>query len=292
MTAGDVYRALWRHKLLIGVLTTAFVAATWYVTSQQTRTYEASTLVRAQVRGPAAGNASAALQASQDLARTYAKMILSGALTDDVQRLVAACAEKRSSVSPTSARVESPKGAGKAGAPSCGWLGSKRSGRVLPRNISEVTLSAEPVQELPLLTLTARSKRPSSALIVADAAAPALREFIRMTAPLSERVVTVKAATESSPVSRHLALNIAIALMLGLIFNGALALLIEFFRDRLPEPDQIEQALGYPVLATIPVLRLHRMDTAAQEGTRPVAIRQSVDGEGARRAAGWSAESE
>lgn len=279
MTAGDVYRALWRYRLFIAVLTAAFVGATWYATSLQTQTYEASTLVRAQERGPAAGNASAALQASQDLARTYAKMIRSGALTDDVQQLVAACAKKRSSVT-------SPKNARKAGAPSCGWLGSKRSRRVVPRDVSEVTLSAEPVQDLPLLTLTARSKKSTSALIVADAAAPALREFIRTTAPLSERVVTVKAATESTPVSRHLGLNIAIALMLGLIFNGALALLIEFFRDRLPEPDQLEQALGYPVLATIPALRLHRMEAPGQEETQPVAIRQSVDGESTPRAAG------
>jgi capsular polysaccharide biosynthesis protein len=277
VTAGDVYRALWRHKLVIAVLTAVCVGATWYVTSLQTQTYEASTLVRALERGPAAGNASAALQASQDLARTYAKMIRSGALTDDVQRLVAACAKKHSSVT-------SPKNARQAAAPSCGWLGSKRSRRVVPRDVSEVTLSAEPVQDLPLLTLTARSKTPTSALIVADAAAPALRELIRTTAPLSERVVTVKAATESTPVSRHLGLNIAIALVLGLIFNGALALLIELFRDRLPEPDQLEQALGYPVLATIPALRLRRME--AQEGTRPVPIHQPVDGESTPRAAG------
>jgi capsular polysaccharide biosynthesis protein len=281
VTAGDVYRALWRHKLFIAVLTAVCVGATWYVTSLQTRTYEASTLVRAQERGPAAGNASAALQASQDLAQTYAKMIRSGALTDDVQRLVAACAKRsRSSVQESQATRT-------GGAVSCGWLGRKRGRQVVLRDISKVKLSAEPVQDLPLLTLTARGKRPISALIVADAAAPALREFIRSTAPVSERVVTVKAATESSPVSRHLGLNIALALVLGLIFNGALALLIEFFRDRLPETDQLEQEFGYPVLATIPALQLHPLEARPQEATQPVAIRRSADGESTQRAAGW-----
>jgi uncharacterized protein involved in exopolysaccharide biosynthesis len=48
LTAGDVYRALWRHKVFIAVLTAAFVTATWYATKQQTQTYEASALVRAQ----------------------------------------------------------------------------------------------------------------------------------------------------------------------------------------------------------------------------------------------------
>jgi capsular polysaccharide biosynthesis protein len=280
VTAGDVYRALWRHKLLIAVLTAVCVGATGYLTSLQTQTYEASTLVRAQERGVAAGNASAALQASQDLAQTYAKMISSGALTDDVQRLVAACV-KRSRPS-----LQEPSGTRTPGAVSCGWLGRKRARQVVLRDISKVKLSAEPVQDLPLLTLTARSKKPTSALIVADAAAPALRELIRSTAPASERVVTVKAATESSPVSRHLGLNIAIALMLGLIFNGALALVIELFRDRLPEPDQLEQALGYPVLATIPVLRLHRLEVPPHEATQPVAIPRSADSEGTQ-AASW-----
>jgi capsular polysaccharide biosynthesis protein len=281
VTAGDVYRALWRHKLLIALLTAVCVGATWYVTSRQTRTYEASTLVRAQERGPAAGNASAALQASQDLAQTYAKMIRSGALTDDVRRLVAACATGSRSGAQESQGDRTP------GAVSCAWLDRKRARHVVLRDISKVKLSAEPVQDLPLLTLKARGKKPTSALIVADAAAPALREFIRSTAPVSERVVTVKAATESSPVSRHLALNIAVALMLGLIFNGALALLLELFRDRLPEADQLEETLGYPVLATIPPLRLHRLDTPAREATQPVAIRRSADGESTQRATGW-----
>ncbi len=103
---------------------------------------------------------------------------------------------------------------------------------------------------------------------------------MRKTAPRSERIVTVKAATTSSRVSRHLPLNVAIALVLGLIFSGALALLIELFRDRLPEADELEQTLGHPVLATIPNLRLHRMAPPARDGTGPaVAVGQSVDGE-------------
>ena len=98
--------------------------------------------------------------------------------------------------------------------------------------------------------------------------------------------MTVKAATTSSRVSRHLPLNVAIALVLGLIFSGALALLIELFRDRLPEADELEQTLGHPVLATIPNLRLHRMAPPERDGTGPtVAMGQSVDGESA--SAGW-----
>ena len=52
LTAGDVYRALWRHKVFIAALTALFVAAALYATSRQARSYETSSLVRVQERGP------------------------------------------------------------------------------------------------------------------------------------------------------------------------------------------------------------------------------------------------
>jgi capsular polysaccharide biosynthesis protein len=286
VTAGDVYRALWRHKWFILILTAVCVGAAWYATVRQTQTYEASSLVRVQERGRSAGDAAAALQASQDLARTYANMVGSGALAGEVRTLVAKCAQsKGSSAKSSSRRSASPrsasvKNAGTAGSASCAWLVGKRRAGLAPVTISKVELSAAEVQDLDLLSITARSTVPRRALLAAAAAPDALRGFILKTAPPSERIVTVKAATTSSRVSRHLPLNVAIALVLGLIFSGALALLIELFRDRLPEADELEQTLGHPVLATIPSLRLHRMAPPGRDGTGPaVAMGQSVDGE-------------
>ena len=132
-------------------------------------------------------------------------------------------------------------------------------------------LTADNVQDLDLLSIMARSESPRDALVAAAAAPDALRRFIRRTAPPSERVVTVKAPTSSSLVSRHLALNVTIALMLGLIFSSALALLLELFRDRLPEADEVEVAVGHPVLATIPTLRLRQRPTPPQAGVGVVA---------------------
>lgn len=272
VTAGEVYRALWRYKWFILVLTAACVGAAWFTTSRQTKTYEASTLVRAQERGNSAGDAAAALQASQVLAETYAKMIGSGALAGEVRTLAATCAKSNGSAAvPARPRT-------------CAWLAGKRRGRLEPRTISRVKLSANHLQDLDLLSITARSANPRNALLAAAAAPDALRRFIRKTAPPSERIVTVKAATASSPVSRHLALNATIALMLGLIFSGAFALLIELFRDRLPEADELEQALGHPVLATIPTLRLHRIAGPPRAGRGPAVMTgESVDGEDASR---------
>jgi len=287
VTAGDVYRALWRHKWFILILTAVCVGAAWYATVRQTQTYEASSLVRVQERGRSAGDAAAALQASQDLARTYAKMVGSGALAAEVRTLVATCAQSKRSSAKTSStqrsaspRSASVKNVGTAGSASCAWLVGKRRAGLSPATISKVKLSAAEVEDLDLLSITARSTIPRRALLAAAAAPDALRGFILKTAPPSERIVTVKAATTSSRVSRHLPLNVAIGLVLGLIFSGALALLIELFRDRLPEADELEQTLGHPVLATIPSLRLHRMAPPGRDGTGPaVAMGQSVDGE-------------
>ena len=78
LTAGDVYRALWRHKFLILALTAACVGATWWATAREARTYKASTLVRIQQRGET--DSFASLDASVAIAQTYAEIINSGTL--------------------------------------------------------------------------------------------------------------------------------------------------------------------------------------------------------------------
>jgi capsular polysaccharide biosynthesis protein len=311
LTAADVYRALWRHKFFIVVLTAVFVAAAWYATSRQAQRYEASTLARVQERGDT-GNAS--LVAAQTLAQTYAEIIGSGALKGDIQTFVAGCVSGKPSslkgflppVAPRRARTSSLKGSLPLTTPSvrraaatrrfrksytraCRSIGVAARGRVAPRKVSEVRLSGSPVQGVDLLSIAARSKGPANATIAANAAPWALRAFIRRTGSGTEKVVLVKAATKpTSPVSRQLPLKIAIAVMFGLIFNGALALLLELFRDRLPEPDELGQTLGRPVLATIPTLRLHQASrfAAARHEPSSVSMEQSRDGEGSIRTTG------
>jgi capsular polysaccharide biosynthesis protein len=277
VTAGDVYRALWRHKFFIAALTAIFVGATWYVTSQETRTYEASTLARVQERPPSSDPTATAL-----LAQTYAELISSGALNDEIRALLARCSRVNSTPS-RSARAATRR--------MCNSLGTS-GGRVALRRVSEVELSGSPVEDLDLLSITARSRNPTSAMVVANATPHALRTFIRSTGAPSEQIVIAKAATTpSSPVSRQLPLKLAIALMLGLIFNGALALLLELFRDRLPESDELGQAVGHPVLATIPTLRLHPVGAVEASREEPESVPRAqrfLDGEGSSRARGPS----
>lgn len=223
MTAGDVYRALWRHKLFILLLTAACVAGAWYATSRQERIYQASTLVRVEQRATSAGDRLNALEASERLAQTYVEIVQSGAL----KGRIAADATKGKNVSVADA--------------------------------SDVSLSAKPVEGVALLWISARSADPTTAAVAANAAPPVLREFARASTTF-ERIVAVKPATKpSSPVEPNTSLNLSLAFLFALVFNSALVLSFEVLRDRLPASEELGQELGHPVLATIPALRLRRV---------------------------------
>src|SRR4051812_5748149 len=75
MTTRDVYRALWAHKLFIGVATLLLVGAVWYLTSRQTPIYQTGTLVRVEYRITGAGQGYAAVTTSQKLAQSYAAVV-------------------------------------------------------------------------------------------------------------------------------------------------------------------------------------------------------------------------
>jgi capsular polysaccharide biosynthesis protein len=313
LTAGDVYRALWRHKFFIALLTAVFVGAAWYMTSRQTQRYEASTLVRVQQRGD---QGSGSLDAAQTLAQTYAQIVDAGALKPQIKNLVAGCnsgkpARLKGVLPVASTRVRSPR-VGATGVQLTPRAAARRARRAaaarrslrrtyrtacrsmgvtprrpaLPGRVSQVHLSGNPVQDLDLLTVAGRSRNRRNATIAANAAPWAIRAFIRKSGSGTEKIVTVKAATlPTSPISRQLPLKLAIAAMVGLIFNGALALLFEFFRDRLPEPDDLGRQVGHPVLAMIPTLRLHQAETLASSRHAPESA-SARDGERSARSTG------
>jgi capsular polysaccharide biosynthesis protein len=243
VTAGDVYRALWRYKVLIAVLTAACVAVTWFVTSRQDKTYVASTLVRVEQPVTSSGSSFAVLEATARRAETYAQVIDSGALDDRVGRIV--------------------------------------RGRVPADEAADPSLGGDPVQDLDLLWISARSHDPATAQTLANATADALTALVA-DSPGPDEIVTVKQATRpTSAVSPRVTLNVVLALVLGLIFNSALALLLEVFRDRLPDSDELARTLGYPVLATVPVLQLRRMPSRSGEdgaGSDRILADETADG--------------
>jgi capsular polysaccharide biosynthesis protein len=255
VTAGEVYKALWRQRYFIALLTAVCVAAAWYATSRQDPTYEAKTLVRIQQPATDPGDTLAGLEASERLARTYAAMVDSGALDDQVA--------------------------------------ARAAGKASSASLSNLRLSGEPVEGLALLWISGRSADAAEAAVVANAASSTLRDLARRNSQPDE-IVTLKAATTpSSAVEPNTRLNVALALLLALVFNCALVLLFEVLRDRLPESEELGKELGYPVLVTIPALHLRRVhDAGAPSDATLVTVGESQQGEpppqrGMRRPSRW-----
>ena len=226
MAAIDVYRALWRHRFLIIGLTALIGGLAYFLSSRQPKVYEATALVRVQQKITTAGDAFGSLEVGTRLAQTYAKIVR----TDTINRRVAAS-----------------------------LLGS-----VPPADIS---ISAAPVDNVELLEISARSESPRTAALVANTATVALKGFVTDTGTLRDQVIVVdRASPPDTPVSPRVKLTVALAVLLGLLLNCALALLAEFFADRLPASTEMESTFGLPVLATIPSLSFPK----PQEITPPV----------------------
>jgi polysaccharide biosynthesis transport protein len=210
----DLYRAVWRHRLFVIAMTILTVAAVWVVTSKQQKLYTASTLIRVEQNANNPTDVINSLEAGQRLAQTYARISETRTIRNQIYEQLH------------------------------GTVGLHR-----------IDISATPVQDLELLTISATHPSPRLARKVANAAPEALRSFVQRTGTPHEQIIVLEnARLPTSPSSPRLKLNLAIALVLGLVLNGFLALLGEIVRDRLPEGSQLEELLGRPVLAAVPTL--------------------------------------
>jgi capsular polysaccharide biosynthesis protein len=210
---------------MIVLLTVLAGLAAFAYTRTQPKVYEASALVRIQQRATSAGEtfgSVSSLELGERLAQTYARIVETQSMRDRV------------------ADILSDRG----------------------MTTEDVSISASPVDGVDLLSIAARSERPRQAAAVADAATVALRKFIKETGTLRDQIVVVDSAvTPSTPVSPRTKYTVALAIILALLFNGALALGREYFADRLPDVDEWPTRFGKPVLATVPTLTLRPYST-------------------------------
>ena len=246
----EFYGALWRHKIFICAMTAIFIASALVLTLREQKIYEASSLVRVQQLISDPGQALGVLAASAQLAQTYGKIV---------------------ETSTIAARIAD---------------GSKGQ---LPLSEVDGRVSGSPVQGLDMLTISARSTDPLMAERIANAAPHALEAFIRQTGTLRDQVTLVqRASLPTAPASPNLKLNLALALILGLVFNAALALIIDLISDRIGDADDFEKLTGVPVLASIPPLKFadsvpppsDALDDNAEayEPTRPRAVGRAFNG--------------
>jgi capsular polysaccharide biosynthesis protein len=244
MPATAFYSALWRHRLLIIVLTALAGIAAYLVASSRPEVYEASSMVRVQQRAGSPGDtfgSVGSLEVGQRLAQTYAKIVTTRSIR---QRVVTSLA--------TSPRDAVP--------------------------LTEIHLTAEPIGDVDLLRITAESGNPRTAAVVANAAASSLKQFITETGTLRDQIVVVdRAVPPTEPSWPRPMLAVALAVMVALLLNIPLALLLEYFSDRLPELDEFEETFGRPVLATVPGLAF-RNRNVMQKPTPPVSSQRGARG--------------
>ncbi|MDP9400527.1 MAG: Wzz/FepE/Etk N-terminal domain-containing protein [Actinomycetota bacterium] len=134
----NLYRSLWRHRLLIatGTLTCLLFALSFSLT--QPKRYEATAIVRLELSDAQAG-ARERFEAAQDLTRSYAEIYQRGGLSARLQTL----------------------------------LGTQIS----PRQIENNELVARTVKDLDLLAVGARTTDPRRSLLIANAAARVIGTF-------------------------------------------------------------------------------------------------------------------
>ena len=127
----------------------------------------------------------------------------------------------------------------------------------IPNDTGQIAIAASPVQRLDLLRISVRGPDPAEDAIVANAAPRALAAFIRQTGTLRDQIVPIdRAELPQTAVSPRMKLDLALAVLLGLIFNSALALVLELVGDRVRHPEELEDLFGLPVLATVPSVKL------------------------------------
>lgn len=241
MTTTDVYRALWRHKAFIVLMTSAVIAAVAFLTSRQTPVYEAHT--RVHIFPPLTDSVDPAQAADigERLAQTYAEAVQTTAIATKVYQQL--------------------------------------NGDI-PLGAIEGKISAEPANGLEFMTISVRNRNPDNAQRIANEVPPALKSYIAQFENLRGLEVSVvdPAVRPSEPASPNMRLNIILALLFGLIFNAALALLVEALGDRFHDTEELEELTGQPVLATVPSLKFGLPQSfAAYEMTRTQASEPVVE---------------
>ena len=254
----DVYRALWRNRVFVVLITCIVVATAFALTSRETKLYTAYSLVRVQQTVQREDEVFGALLTGERLARTYERI----AETGSVRELVEA---------------------------------------ELPGNMSggAAVIDARQLSNLELLQIAVTAPDPEVAAAVANEVPDALAGFIEKTGTFRDTITVIeRASVPSIPTSPNLRLNLTLALMLGLILGGGLALLKESFSDRIKDVEDLEKVTRHPVIATIPnlkfapLVREPRAKSGQRRGgaiqTRPGEVTRIEPAESSAPAARWS----
>ena len=239
----DLYDALRAHKAAVILGTVLCVLATLLVTNAQPKYYQADAVVRIEPTDTES-NPNDQYEAAQRLARTYAEVYARGAVTREINTLLAA---------PTATGTRA-------------------------RPVLKKELVAKQVKDLDMLAVGALTTDPQRSAQIANVGWRALDRLSDR-----DRLVLVTPATApDTAASPNLKLNLALATFAGLILSVGLALILHAIRQPIPDAEGIERDFAVPVLATIPRLQFSRRPAAsppadAETAASPVPASPSRD---------------
>lgn len=255
MVVSDVYRALWRERWFMLILTLLVIGLAYIFTVRETKQYTASSLVRVQQNVRTTEEAFGALLTGERLARTYEQIAETSAVRDLVRQDLGPSVPIRAAV------IEAAQ----------------------LSNLELLEISAtDPSPEV----ATAVANAVPRALATFIEETGSFRDNI---------TVVERASEPTSPSSPNLTLNLVVAAMLGLILAAGLALLRQALSDRIENVEELERVTGHPVIAIIPNLEFHPVVVppaqTGQTSLRPVASsgRRTSAIEGSEPTSRWRA---
>jgi capsular polysaccharide biosynthesis protein len=103
-----------------------------------------------------------------------------------------------------------------------------------------------------IMQIKVKNEDPQIAAILADRVTQVLAEIVSEKFELENITIIDDAITPNRPISPRFNLNVAIALVLGLMIALGLAFLLEYLDNTLKTGDDVEKYLKLPVLAVVP----------------------------------------
>jgi polysaccharide biosynthesis transport protein len=212
LSGREAFQTIWRMKWLVIVIILAFLGVSAGVTAILPKVYQATATIRVVLPPQQTTDTFAQVQTSQTLARTYAELFKS----------------------PNGFRAAVDRG----GLP----LG--------PGELAGAT-SVSYVEETDLIQVQVENTEPLQASSQANLLA---KTFIEENPPQAgeKLVLADPAPPPGPPVRPSMLLNLALGLLLGTVMGVGAALLLGFFGDYVSSPEEIEELVGAPVVASLP----------------------------------------
>jgi capsular exopolysaccharide synthesis family protein len=129
-------------------------------------------------------------------------------------------------------------------------------------------LSASPIKDTELLRLTVTDTDPVMAARKANAFAQGFKEEIERSQMIEHIYVVEDARPPGGPIKPRPQMNIAVALVLGLMAAVGLAFLMEYLDTSIRKPEDVARRIGGPILASVPLFTLPEGQTSPRRPQR------------------------